>query len=281
MICGTDTLGVGINVPIRTVLFTSLSKYDGNVTRLLQAREFHQIAGRAGRAGFDEMGTVVVQAPEHVVANEKSLAKIGDDQKKRRKFVRKKPPPGMVSWGQPTFDRLVAAQPEPLRSSFNVTHAMLLNVISRPGDAFTSMRHLLTDNHEDARRSAGTSTVRSRSTARCWPAASSSAWPSPTTRAGTGEAHRRSAGRLRAEPAAVAARACRDRVARRDVARLLTRRAVGDRVDAGQPETRAGRPAVQGQGRGGRGHEGRGLGLRDQDAAARVGELRPAAGRTA
>ncbi len=149
VICGTDTLGVGINVPIRTVLFTSLSKYDGSVTRLLQAREFHQIAGRAGRAGFDEVGTVVVQAPEHVVANERALAKIGDDPKKRRKFVRKKPPPGMVSWGQPTFDRLVAAEPEPLRSSFVVTHAMLLNVISRPGDAFASMRHLLTDNHED------------------------------------------------------------------------------------------------------------------------------------
>ncbi|HET7013397.1 MAG TPA: DUF3516 domain-containing protein [Streptosporangiaceae bacterium] len=149
VICGTDTLGVGINVPIRTVLFTSLSKYDGSVTRLLQAREFHQIAGRAGRAGFDDTGTVVVQAPEHVIANEKSLAKIGDDPKKRRKFVRKKPPPGMVSWGQPTFDRLVAADPEPLKSSFSVSHAMLLNVISRPGDAFASMRHLLTDNHED------------------------------------------------------------------------------------------------------------------------------------
>src|ERR1022692_1478214 len=149
VICGTDTLGVGINVPIRTVLFTALSKYDGSVTRLLQAREFHQIAGRAGRAGFDEAGMVVVQAPEHVVANERALAKVGDDPKKRRKVIRKKPPPGMVSWGQPTFDRLVAAEPEPLKSSFAVSHAMLLNVISRPGDAFASMRHLLTDNHED------------------------------------------------------------------------------------------------------------------------------------
>jgi superfamily II RNA helicase len=149
VICGTDTLGVGINVPIRTVLFTSLSKYDGTVTRLLQAREFHQIAGRAGRAGFDDTGTVVVQAPEHVVANEKALAKVGDDPKKRRRVVRKKPPPGLVSWGRPTFERLVAAEPEPLKSSFAVSHAMLLNVISRPGDAFASMRHLLTDNHED------------------------------------------------------------------------------------------------------------------------------------
>jgi superfamily II RNA helicase len=149
VICGTDTLGVGINVPIRTVVFTALSKYDGTTTRLLQAREFHQIAGRAGRAGHDTMGTVVVQAPEHVVENEKALAKAGDDPKKRRKVVRKKPPPGFVSWGKPTFERLVAAEPEPLKSSFAVSHAMLLNVISRPGDAFGAMRHLLTDNDED------------------------------------------------------------------------------------------------------------------------------------
>ncbi|MGX7674948.1 DEAD/DEAH box helicase [Plantactinospora sp. DSM 117369] len=149
VICGTDTLGVGINVPIRTVLFTGLSKYDGVKTRLLKAREFHQIAGRAGRAGFDTMGTVVVQAPEHVIENEKALAKAGDDPKKRRKVVRKKPPEGSIGWGRPTFDRLVEAEPEPLTSSFQVSHAMLLNVISRPGDAFAAMRHLLTDNHED------------------------------------------------------------------------------------------------------------------------------------
>src|SRR6516225_1801734 len=149
VVCGTDTLGVGINVPIRTVLFTALSKYDGNKTRLLQAREFHQIAGRAGRAGFDVSGRVVVQAPEHVVENERALAKAGDDPKARRKVVRKKPPPGFVSWGQPTFERLVAADPEPLTSSFKVTHAMVLNVIARPGDAFAAMKHLLTDNHED------------------------------------------------------------------------------------------------------------------------------------
>ena len=149
VICGTDTLGVGINVPIRTVVFTGLSKYDGTKTRLLQAREFHQIAGRAGRAGFDTTGTVVVQAPEHVIENERALAKAGDDPRKRRKVVRKKPSGGFVSWGQPTFDRLVAAEPEPLQSSFAVSHALLLNVIGRPGDAFAAMRHLLTDNHED------------------------------------------------------------------------------------------------------------------------------------
>jgi superfamily II RNA helicase len=149
VICGTDTLGVGINMPIRTVLFTGLSKYDGTRTRLLTAREFHQIAGRAGRAGFDTTGQVVVQAPEHVIANERALAKAGDDPRKRRHVVRKKPPEGTVGYGLPTFERLVGAEPEPLRSSFAVSHAMLLNVIGRPGDAFAAMRHLLTDNDEE------------------------------------------------------------------------------------------------------------------------------------
>ncbi|MEU7222184.1 DEAD/DEAH box helicase [Nocardia iowensis] len=148
VVCGTDTLGVGINVPIRTVLLTGLTKYDGVRTRRLKAREFHQISGRAGRAGYDTMGTVVVQAPEHEVENTRLLAKAGDDPKKQRKVVRRKPPEGFVSWSEETFDRLVAAQPEPMVSRFNVTNSMLLNVIARPGNCFDAMRHLLEDNHE-------------------------------------------------------------------------------------------------------------------------------------
>jgi superfamily II RNA helicase len=152
IICGTDTLGVGINVPIRTVLLTSLSKYDGIRPRLLTAREFHQIGGRAGRAGFDAAGTVTVQAPDHVVANQKALAKAGDDPKKRRKVIRKKPPEGTVGYGEPTYERLIHAEPEPLKSSFRVSHSMLLNVINRPGDCYAAMRHLLTDNDEPPER---------------------------------------------------------------------------------------------------------------------------------
>ncbi|HET6878021.1 MAG TPA: DUF3516 domain-containing protein [Jatrophihabitans sp.] len=149
VICGTDTLGVGINVPIRTVVFAELSKYDGQRRRQLQAREFHQIAGRAGRAGFDTAGTVVVQAPEHEVENAKLLAKAGDDPKKRRKVVRRKPPEGFVSWSRNTSERLQAAAPEPLRAQFAVTPAMVLNVIARPGDAFVHMRELIMTNHSD------------------------------------------------------------------------------------------------------------------------------------
>ncbi|HEY4376252.1 MAG TPA: DUF3516 domain-containing protein, partial [Acidimicrobiales bacterium] len=155
VICGTDTLGVGINVPIRTVVFTALSKYDGTKTRLLSAREFHQIGGRAGRAGFDTMGTVVVQAPEHVIENEKALAKAGDDPKKRRRVVRKKPPDGMVSWAEPTFTRLVSADPEPLTSSLAVTHSMVMNLLDRAGDGRAALHQLLTDNYEDERAADG------------------------------------------------------------------------------------------------------------------------------
>lgn len=152
VICGTDTLGVGINVPIRTVLLTALTKFDGIRMRQLNAREFHQIAGRAGRAGFDTAGTVVVQAPEHETENARLVAKAGDDPKKLKRVVRKKAPEGFVSWGEPSFNRLVAADPEKLVSSMRVSHAMLLNVIGRGGDAFAELRELIENNHEPRSR---------------------------------------------------------------------------------------------------------------------------------
>ena len=148
VICGTDTLGVGINVPIRSVLLTALTKFDGTRMRQLTAREFHQIAGRAGRAGYDTAGTVVSQAPEHEAENARLVAKAGDDPKKLKKVVRKKAPEGFVSWGEPSFNRLIAAEPETLTSSMRVSHAMILNVIARGGDAFADMRNLIFESHE-------------------------------------------------------------------------------------------------------------------------------------
>ncbi len=152
VISGTDTLGVGINVPIRTVLLTALTKFDGTRMRQLNAREFHQIAGRAGRAGYDTAGTVVVQAPEHESENAKALEKAGDDPKKRRKIVRKKAPDGFVSWGEPSFRKLVEAEPETLTSSMQITSAMLINVIGRGGDVFRHVHDLVFDNHEPWKR---------------------------------------------------------------------------------------------------------------------------------
>ncbi|MFW0790367.1 DEAD/DEAH box helicase [Gordonia sp. CPCC 205333] len=152
VVAGTDTLGVGINVPIRTVLFAGLSKYDGTKVRRLSAREFHQIAGRAGRAGFDTIGYVVAQAPEHDVENARAVAKAGSDPKKLRKVVRRKPPEGFVSWGEQTFVTLTTAPNEALRSHFHITMAMLMEVLARPGDCFAALRHLLETNHETRAR---------------------------------------------------------------------------------------------------------------------------------
>jgi superfamily II RNA helicase len=153
VICGTDTLGVGINVPIRTVLLTALTKYDGTRMRQLSAREFHQVAGRAGRAGYDTAGTVVAQAPEHEAENARLVAKAGEDIKKIRKIVRKKAPEGFVSWSESSFDRLIAAEPEMLTSRMHVSHSMILNLIARGTapdgrGAFENLRDLIFESHE-------------------------------------------------------------------------------------------------------------------------------------
>lgn len=148
VICGTDTLGVGINVPIRTVLLTGLAKFDGSKERILKAREFHQIAGRAGRAGYDTQGTVVIQAPEHEIENYRLRKRAGTDEKKLKKLRKKAARPGEVTWTDSTYERLTSADPENLTSQFKVSTSMLLNVVARPGDTFSHMRHLLRDNHD-------------------------------------------------------------------------------------------------------------------------------------
>ncbi len=131
IICGTDTLGVGVNVPIRTVLFTQLCKYDGQGTSLLTVRDFHQIAGRAGRRGFDTRGSVVVQAPEHEIENKQLKAKANADPKKARKIRYKSPPErGYEAWDEKTLTRLRESEPEPLVSRFDINHGMLLNVLA-------------------------------------------------------------------------------------------------------------------------------------------------------
>ena len=146
VICGTDTLGVGINVPIRTVLFTRLCKFDGQKTAILNARDFHQISGRAGRKGFDDKGWVVAQAPEHVIENLKLAEKSARDGKKTVK--RQPPEKNFVNWDKNTFSRLIAAPPERLASRFQVTHGMLLNVLSREGDGCAAMQKIIRDCHE-------------------------------------------------------------------------------------------------------------------------------------
>ena len=152
VICGTDTLGVGINVPIRSVLFTRLCKFDGQKTGILSARDFHQISGRAGRKGFDDQGWVIAQAPEHVIENLKLAEKSARDGKKTVK--RQPPEKNFVNWDKNTYVRLIAAPPERLVSRFQVTHGMLLNVLSRHGDGCAAMRQLIRDCHDTPRQKA-------------------------------------------------------------------------------------------------------------------------------
>jgi len=149
LVCGTDTLGVGVNIPIRTVLFTRLCKFDGRRVRVLSVRDFQQIAGRAGRKGFDTLGSVVAQAPEHVIENSVAEARAAADPKRRKKLVKRRPPErGYAHWDADTFARLCEGRPEKLASSFAVSHATMLNVLDRPGDGCAAMRRLLVDNHE-------------------------------------------------------------------------------------------------------------------------------------
>jgi superfamily II RNA helicase len=157
IICGTDTLGVGINVPIRTVLLTGLAKFDGKRMRLLNAREFHQIAGRAGRAGFDTVGHVVVQAPEWAVEFEKEQARVRareeagkapNNAKKRKKDPKPRIPEGAVNWTQQNMTKLVESPPETLRPHLQMTPSMELALIARPGSAVASARHLIMESHQ-------------------------------------------------------------------------------------------------------------------------------------
>ena len=162
LISGTDTLGVGINVPIRTVLLTQLCRFDGAKTRIVTAREFHQIAGRAGRQGFDTEGHVWVQAPAHWIENQqaerKAAAKVaggadGKPGRKPKKIVKKKPPEhNYVHWSDDTYKKLVAAEPEPLGSHFAMNHHILLSTLGRPGDNCAAVVQLLRDNHEPRTR---------------------------------------------------------------------------------------------------------------------------------
>lgn len=145
IICGTDTLGVGINVPIHTVLLTALTKYDGHRQRRLRSREFHQIAGRAGRSGFDTEGLVIAEAPEQDIEYAKALLKAGGDVKKQRKVKKKRPPEGFVNWNKETFERLVSAPPETLTPRLRVTNSMVLAECEQGGDARGRIMRLIAD----------------------------------------------------------------------------------------------------------------------------------------
>ena len=206
--------------------------------------------GRAGRAGFDTAGFVVAQAPEHVIENEKALAKAGDDPKKRRKVVRKKAPEGFVAWTENTFEKLIASEPEPLTSRFRVTHTMLLSVIARPGNAFEAMRHLLEDNHEPRKQQLRHIRRAIAIYRSLLDGGIVEKLDEPDASGPHRPPHRRSPAGLRAQPAAVHLRAGRVRAAGPGVAVVRPGHGVRRRVHAGRSAADPRRPAEQGARRG-------------------------------
>jgi superfamily II RNA helicase len=153
VISGTDTLGVGVNIPIRTVLFTRLAKFDGRKVSMLSVRDFKQIAGRAGRKGFDTQGSVVAQAPEHIIEKRLAEKKAGEG---KRRGPAKAAAKGEVTWTQETFDKLISRPPETLKSRFRVTHGMVLALLQRDAELddpdlrnFDSLRDLIRRCHEE------------------------------------------------------------------------------------------------------------------------------------
>ncbi len=158
VICGTDTLGVGVNIPIRTVLFTRLCKFDGEKVGLLSVREFQQIAGRAGRRGFDEAGSVVAQAPEWEIENRRLEAKAAASPGRRRKLVKKRVPEGLIAWSKKDFDERIWRPPEMLRSRFRLDHGLLIGALrgalaaETPGGGYRVLLDLIAHCHEDEAR---------------------------------------------------------------------------------------------------------------------------------
>ena len=145
VICGTDTLGVGINVPIHTVVLTQLTKFDGRKMRRLRSREFHQIAGRAGRSGFDTEGVVIAEAPEHEIENHKAEVKAAGDPKKLKKIKKKRPPENFVNWNEDAFKKLVDSVPEQLMPRMRITHSMVLAEVEQGGNARARVDQLIDD----------------------------------------------------------------------------------------------------------------------------------------
>ena len=142
VVCGTDTLGVGVNMPIRAVLFTQLYKYDGSNSRHLQAREFLQIAGRAGRKGFDDVGHVWAQAPEHLMVNRLERAK-AQAAGKLKKYRAKPPPREFRGWGEEHFTGIRKRRPGPLRVPFRITAELILSVLGRPDADVETLREFV------------------------------------------------------------------------------------------------------------------------------------------
>jgi superfamily II RNA helicase len=110
VVFATETLAAGINMPARTTVISALMKRDDEGFRPLQASEFHQMSGRAGRRGMDPVGHVVVLPDQYRPMEEAA--------------------------------RLAAAPPDPLVSRFTPSYGLVLNLLRHhtPAEAEEMLR---------------------------------------------------------------------------------------------------------------------------------------------
>ncbi len=117
----TETFAVGINMPACTVVFDSLEKYDGIGFRYLKAREYHQMAGRAGRRGIDTIGYVYSQIiPAY--ADEREIKSVVTD------------------------------KVEAIESQFNLSYSSILNLYNKYGDDIYDVYTMSLSNHQNRTR---------------------------------------------------------------------------------------------------------------------------------
>jgi superfamily II RNA helicase len=101
ILVATESFAVGLNCPIRTAVFTGLTKHDGKSMRFLETHEYTQAAGRAGRLGIDTVG--------HVIHCNDLF-----------------PLPTMTE-----YKNILCARPPKLSSKFTINYSMILSLIKR------------------------------------------------------------------------------------------------------------------------------------------------------
>ena len=280
-ICGTDTLGVGINVPIRTVLFTALSKYDGSGRGCSRpASSTRSPAGPGGPASTPPARSSC-RRPSTWSRTRRRWPRPATTRRSGARWSARSRRRASIGWGEPTFERLVDGR---------AGAADLAASGCQPRDA--AQRHRPA--RRRVRRDAAPAARQPRGPAGPAPAHPARRSPSTASLLAAGVVERLSTPDADGPDGAARPSTCRttspstSRCRRSRWPRsscstgsrrtYAARRRVGHRVHAGRPAAGAVGAAAQGPRRGGRGDEGRGHRVRGADGAARGGHLPEAAG---
>ena len=144
-----DTLGVGINVPIHTVVLTQLTKFDGRkMPPCAAVSSIKSPVAQAARASIPR--AVIAEAPEHEIENHKAEVKAAGDPKKLKKIKKKRPPENFVNWNEDTFNKLIDSVPEQLTPRMRITHSMVLAEVEQGGNARARVDQLIEDSLQPA-----------------------------------------------------------------------------------------------------------------------------------